>query len=424
MYIASVGLLLVLAVRNLFRHPRRTLLTVSALVLGIGLMVLGRAWTGAMERAVVVPAKDGTLGHVQVFAKDAAADEGGHVSFIMPQNNYRMIPDPRGLIRRVLEGEPRLAAGLSRLMVGALLSSGEESLEGILIGIDPAARPEVYPAVALREGRHFGPGERGVLLNSGVARRLGVGVGGSVVALGNAADGRMTAVKLNVTGIWRIPGLESYEWSACYADLASVQELVDVAPAAAVLVFRQKDPDAPSAPIAAALNARFAREGIAAEAHTWEEMGGPFIGGVLLTRFIASITDVIMAIIVAAGVMNTALMAVFERTREVGTLRAVGARRARVLFLFLTEAALLGAAGATGGALLGAGLVAFFGRFGIPAFSEAQRYSYGGDYLFPVLNAADLFAVPAIMLVVCVAAGFGPAVMAARMRPADSLRYV
>jgi putative ABC transport system permease protein len=422
MYISMV--VLVLAVRNLFRHPRRTMLTVSALVLGIGLMVLGRAWTGAMERAVVVPAKDGTLGHVQVFARDAAAEEGGNVSFIMPQNNYRLIADPRGLIARVLAEEPRLLAGLSRLMVGALFSAGDRSVEGILIGIDPAARPAVYPAVGLREGRHFAPGERGVLLNRGVARRLGVGVGGTIVALGNAADGRLTAVRLNVTGIWRIPGLESYEWGACYADLASVQELVDVDGAAGVLVFRQKDVDAPSAPIAAALNARFAREGIPAEAHTWEEMGGPFIGGVMLTRFIASITDVVMAIIVAAGVMNTALMAVFERTREVGTLRAFGARRGRVLLLFLAEAAMIGAAGALGGAVLGAGLVVFFGRFGIPAFSEAQRYSYGGDYLFPILNVGDLVTVPAGMLVVCILAGFGPAVMAARMRPADSLRYV
>jgi ABC-type lipoprotein release transport system permease subunit len=191
------------------------MLTVSALVLGIGLMVLGRAWTGAMERAVVVPAKDGTLGHVQVFARDAAAEEGGNVSFIMPQNNYRLIADPRGLIARVLAEEPRLLAGLSRLMVGALFSAGDRSVEGILIGIDPAARPAVYPAVGLREGRHFSPGERGVLLNRGVARRLGVGVGGTIVALGNAADGRLTAVRLNVTGIWRIPGLESYEWGAC-----------------------------------------------------------------------------------------------------------------------------------------------------------------------------------------------------------------
>src|SRR5688572_8066913 len=105
-------------------------------------------------------------------------------------------------------------------------------------------------------------------------------------------------------------------------------------------------------------------------------------------------------------------------------MRAVGARRGRELLLFMIEAALIGAAGAFGGAAVGAGLVVFFGRFGIPAFSEAQRYSYGGDYLFPVLSAGDLAFVPATMLVVCVIAGFGPAVMAARMRPADSLRYV
>ena len=62
--------------------------------------------------------------------------------------------------------------------------------------------------------------------------------------------------------------------------------------------------------------------------------------------------------------------------------------------------------------------------YGIPAFSEAQRYSYGGDYLFPTLDWTSVLTVPALMVVICVLAAFGPAVMAARMRPADSLRYV
>ncbi len=417
-------LLLVLAARNLLRHTRRTALTIAALVLGIALMVLGRAWTAAMERAVVEPAKDGTLGHVEVFAKDAAADEGGAVQFIMPQNNYRLIAEPRALVARILAAEPRLAAGLSRLMVGALLSSGDTSVEGVLIGVDPRERPAVYPAVGLREGRHFAPGENGILLNRGVARKLGVGVGGTVVALGNAADGRLTAVRLSVTGIWRIPGLDAYEWGACYADLAAVQQLLDVGDEAGVLVMRQKDASAASGPIAAHLNDFFRRERIPAEAHTWEDMGGPFIGGMLVTRFIADIMDLVMTVIVAAGVLNTALMSVFERTREIGTLRAVGARRSRVVVLYLLEALMLGTLGAAGGALAGAGAIAFFGRFGIPAFSEAQRYSYGGDYLFPVLRLADVVNVPALMILVCLAAATGPALLAARMRPADSLRYV
>jgi putative ABC transport system permease protein len=417
-------LLLILAARNLFRHTRRTLLTASGLALGIGLMVLGRAWTAAMEKAVVEPAKGSALGHVLVYARDAAADEGGDISFILPQNNHRLIAQPQSLIARVLEAEPRLGAGLARLMVGAILSSGETSMEAILIGVDPRARAAVYPSVELREGRHFQPDENGILLNPGVASRLGARLGDTVVALGYTTDGRLNAVRLKVTGVWVVKGLEAYEWGACYVDLAAVQQLLDVGEAAGVLILRQKDLEAPSGPVAASLNALFQRADIPAEAYTWEEMGGPFIGGVLLNRFISGVTNVLMALIVAAGVMNTALMSVFERTREVGTLRALGARRARVLAIFLLEAVMLGVGGAALGALLGTTLIAVLGRFGIPAFSEAQRYSYGGDYLFPSVSWTDAVTVPAAMVLVCVLAAFGPALMAARMRPADSLRYV
>jgi putative ABC transport system permease protein len=417
-------LVLALALRNLFRHTRRTLLTGAALVLGIGLMILGRAWTDAMERAVVEPARDGTLGHVQVYARDAAADEGDAVSFIMPQNNYRLIPQPRALVERILAAEPRLAAGLPRLMIGALLSHGDTSLEGILIGIDAGDRETVYPALELREGRQLRPGERGILVNRNVARKLGVRLGDQVVALGNTSDGRLSGAKLPVVGVWMVKGLEAYEWGACFVDLASVQDLLDAPDAAGVLILRQKDPRDDAAAIAASLDAFFRREDVPAEAYSWEEMGGPFIGGMLLTRFVAGIMNAVMTLIVAAGVLNTALMSVFERTREIGTLRALGARRARVLALFLLEALLLGLGAAAGGAGLGAGLVSLFSRRGIPAFSEAQRYSYGGDYLYPTLDWGQVVALPPLMVVVCVLAALGPALMAARMRPAESLRYV
>lgn len=417
-------LVLLLAVRNLHRHARRSVLTGAALTLGIALMILGRAWTSAMEQAVVVPAKDAALGHVQVYARDAAAEAGGAISIVMPHNNYRLVAKPHAVLRTILAEEPRLQAGLARLAVGALLSSGEKSVEVALLGIDPLARAQVYPRLELRAGRFFEPGEHGVLLNPGVARRLGAQLGETLVALGTARDGRITAVRLKFTGLWLVRGLEAYEWGACYADLAATQELLDAGDAAGVLILRQRDPQAPAAPIAAALDERFRRQGLSYESHTWEDVGGPFIGGVVLTRFVTRFTDVIMALIVAAGVTNTALMSVFERTREIGTLRALGIRRARVWMLFLSEAALLGLAGAAGGAVGGALLVTLLGHSGIPAFSEAQRYSYGGDRLYPTLDWSDVCGVPLAMLTVCVLAALGPALMAARQRPADALRHV
>jgi putative ABC transport system permease protein len=420
----ALRLLAVLALRNLLRHKRRTVLTAAALVFGIAIMILGRAWTRATETAVVEPARLATLGHVLAFAEDAAADEGAEISFIAPQNNYRLIPEPQKVIDAVLREEPRLAAGIARLMVGALLSSGDVSMEGLLIGIDPRARAAVYPALGLREGRFFEPGEKGVLLNRSVARKLGVGVGGTVVALGTTADGRLSGVKLAVTGIWTVRGLDAYEWGSCYVDLAAVQELLDAGDAAGVVIFRQKDDHAPSAPVAAAVTTALQRNGIRARAWTWEEMGGPFVGGLIVNRVVGGILHVVLAVIAAAGVLNTALMSVFERTREIGTMRAVGSRRSRVVALFLLEGFFLGVAGAALGGLLGAALVRFFSVHGIPAFSEAQRYHYGGDRLYTALAGGDLVAVPALMIVVSVLASLGPALMAARLRPAEALRHV
>jgi putative ABC transport system permease protein len=191
--------------------------------------------------------------------------------------------------------------------------------------------------------------------------------------------------------------------------------------AAGMLILRQRDPDAPPAPIAASLQRA---EAGALEVHTWEELGGPFIGGSILTRFVARIMDFMMAVIVAASVLNTAMMSVFERTREVGTMRAVGSRRAHVRGLFLLESLVLGTGSAVAGTLAGILLIVVLGYVGIPAFSEAQRYTYGGDFLYPRFAWAHIAWVPLGMILVCVAASVGPAWSASRLRPADALRHV
>jgi putative ABC transport system permease protein len=413
-----------LAFRNLSRHRRRTGLTIGALAFGIALMVLGQAWTDAMERAVVDPAKNATLGHVQIYRSDAAADETGDISFIMPQNNYRLISNPLALIEEAKRIDPRIESGLARLMVGALLSFKDTTMDGVLIGIDPKARASTYPALSVVEGRHFEPGEKGVLINRGVARKLGIGPGDDLVALGTTSDGRLNGTKLRVTGIYSIKGLEAYEWGACYADLAGVQEILDVPEQAGLLVLRLKDSGRDADSVRDRLNAAFKTRGTNAVAFTWEDMGGPFIGGMLVTRFIASIMNFVMGVIVAAGVLNTVLMATFERTREMGTMRAMGARKQDVLSVFLSEGFLLGLFGATLGALLGAFAIVTFSHYGIPAFSEAQRYTYGGDRLFPALKLHDVVTPPLIMLGISVLAALIPSLQASRQPPAESLRYV
>lgn len=387
-------------------------------------MVLGQAWTEAMERAVVDPAKNATLGHVQVYRSDAADDGTGEISFIMPQNNYRLLDAPDAVITEARRIDPRIQSGIARLTVGALLSFRETTMDGLLIGIDPKARSATYPALAVVEGRHFEAGENGVLINRGVAKRLGLAVGDEFVALGTTSDGRLNGVKLKVTGIYSIKGLEAYEWGSCWVDIAAVQQLLDVPGQAGTVILRMSDGGREARDVRDRLNAAYAAKGVKARAFTWEDMGGPFIGGMLVTQFIATIMNFVMGIIVAAGVLNTVLMATFERTREMGTMRAMGARKRDVLAVFLAEGFFLGAIGALSGALLGAGMISWFASHGIPAFGEAQKYTYGGDRLYPILHLVDVVKPPVIMLAVCVLAAFLPSLSASRQRPAESLRYV
>ena len=113
-----------------------------------------------------------------------------------------------------------------------------------------------------------------------------------------------------------------------------------------------------------------------------------------------------------------------ETSRPPMTAIAMGARKLDVLSVFLSEGFLLGLFGAVLGAVLGASIITFFSHYGIPAFSEAQKYTYGGDRLFPILRIMDVVTPPAVMLGVSVLAALIPSFSAARQRPAESLRYV
>ena len=132
-----------------------------------------------------------------------------------------------------------------------------------------------------------------------------------------------------------------------------------------------------------------------------------------------------MAIIVAAGVLNTALMSVFERTREIGTLRAVGRAAPHPEPLFLVEAALLGLAGGRRRRRCWRGARRLLRpRRASPPSARPSAIPTAATTSSRSLNWADVTRVPAVMVVVCVLAAVGPALMAARMRPADALRYV
>ena len=366
-------LLVVLALRNLLRHKRRTLLTAAALVFGIAIMILGRAWQrghreggGGAGQALDPRPRAGLRRGRGARRRAARSPSSRRRTTIASSRSRRRSSTPSCARSRASRPGSRgsWSGPSSRRATSRWRASSSASTRG--------ARAAVYPALELREGRFFEPGEKGILLNRG---RRAQARGGGGRDRGGARHHRGRAPR-------RREAHRDRHLDGAGSRRLRVGVVLHRPRGGAGAARRgrrgggrsssgRETATLPSAPVAAAVTAALQRNGIRARAWTWEEMGGPFIGGMIVTRFVGGILHAVLAIIAAFGVLNTALMSVFERTREIGTIRAVGSRRSRVVALFLLEGALpRGGRRGPVARFLGAALVHYFSH---PRHPRLQR---------------------------------------------------
>ena len=155
------------------------------------------------------------------------------------------------------------------------------------------------------------------------------------------------------------------------------------------------------------------------EVHTWQELQ-PFVRDVIRRQeFVLALISTILFVIILTGIINTMLMSVFERVREIGTMLAVGVRRRQVLGLFLLEAAVLGMVGGAGGVGVGAVVVGVLGAKGI----AMENLGTGGPVLLrPELDPPFVGMAFAVAVGGAVLAAAWPAWKASRLNPVDALR--
>jgi ABC-type lipoprotein release transport system permease subunit len=158
----------------------------------------------------------------------------------------------------------------------------------------------------------------------------------------------------------------------------------------------------------------------------WSDIDHEIIGVQAFQNAILNIVLIVVFAIVALGILNTQLMSLFERVREFGVLMAIGARPRWVMSLIVTESALLGAVGTVCGALIGAAMIAHFGRTGLH-LPVGDAFSYFLPFPSVIFMrpswAAHLFAGAAVFTT-ALAAALPPALRAGRLRPAEALRHV
>lgn len=323
---------------NTRRNRRRSLVTVAIAALGTAAILLAGGFALSTYQGLA-EASARTTGHL-VLARTAQFD------------GFEDTPLQHGLtdaqaLRQRLLADPAVRQVLPRVEFGGLISNGDKSVIMMGVGIEPDAEFAVKgPFLTVQAGRELAGAERGaVMLGAGLARNLKVQPGASLTLLAGTTEGAMNALDVTVAGVVST-GVPEIDQRLVYTDVATAQRLLVTDRVSSLGIFLDR--------MEATLPAR-ARLGASLPdlaLRTWEEQA-PFYRSVraLYNRIFGAL-GLIIGVIVVVVVANAMAMSVIERTREIGTLRALGTRPGQLLQTLAMEGLLLGAAGGAIGAAI------------------------------------------------------------------------
>jgi putative ABC transport system permease protein len=433
-----IGLDLHIAARNLAAHTRRNLLLGGALAAVTGLLVLLGALTSGMESSMMESATTLMTGHVNV---------GGFFK-ITSSSTAPLVSEYPKVLEEVRRRVPEIDYVTVRGRGWAKAVSEAKSMDLVLAGVDVASEPSFRSVLRLKEGRLEDLGQPDtVLLFEGQADRLKVKVN-DVLTLSaptargtnNTADVRVAAIAKNVgllsafsafiqaDTLRKLYGLKSNATGAIHLFLKDPRDARAVAArlrsALAAAGWRVMDPE--DKPYWMKLMQSVPSEdwtGQKLDVTTADDEMGQFKQFILALRVVTGLLVVILMVVVVIGILNTLAIAIRERTREIGTLRAIGMQRGKVRWLILLETALLGVGGTAAGAILAAALAAGVNAIGI-RLPEAAQVFLAQERLTFLLDARAIAQNAAFLAAITIAASLLPARRAARLAPITAMHHV
>ena len=395
-----------LAFRNVGRNKTRSLLSSLAVGMGMALLllmasVLEGEMKGALQNTIRLQS-----GHLQIRP---ASYEEGKLSLKWED----LIENPDQVVGQI-KSIPQVVVATPRLIASTILTVGDESKGVQILGIDPDSPANQPFREGMIDGAFITADDReGILIGNILAEKLNINVNDKVNLLVTTANGDVNEQLFTVRGIFttRTPG---YDESTIFMPLAKAQAITATENHASTIFVTLKDENQAEA-VAQALKSNNLK------VLTWRDQNQ------FIVQFedYANVFFVFMYLIVlgitATVVTNTLVMAVFERTREIGILAAIGMKGGGIMGQFLAEAALLATGGVLGGLILGGALVAYFTVYGIYIGDYGITGVLFEDHIYAHLTLANTVILCTVTYIITLLASLYPAWLAARMEPVTAL---
>ncbi len=403
-----------LAWRNIWRYRRRTVIVVLAIALGLALMMWYDGLIAGFDQAIYGNAIKVLGGNIQVYA------EGYHSK----TNSNALLPlaDDQAVVKAAL-AQPQVLAATRRITTGGLATSREGAFGVEITGIEPEAEKDVNLAAQhIIAGRYLTSNDADMMLvGKGLADAMGIQVNDRITLVGQATHAQTRQRTMTVAGIFDL-GMPDLEKRTIYVSLSEAQDLYGLAGQTTEVAIVLKQLGEEGVVIA---KLRPLLPGY--EINSWET-NFPELQATINTKSgVMNIFGVIMVLIAAIGILNMLLMAVYERTREIGLLGAMGLKPRQISFLFILEGTLIGLVGVVVGIILGLSINGLFKLVGLDFTQYASLTSYMAlisGRVYPTWGVDKLLWRSLTVAIISALAAFYPAHEAAQREPADALHYV
>ncbi|MGB0467483.1 MAG: ABC transporter permease [Pontibacterium sp.] len=402
----TLNLFICLAWRNLWRNGRRTLLTMVAIILAVASMVSLGSFMTAWNNSTLDVTIENLTGHIQIHAPGYLDD---------PNIEHSMAPINADL-KAYLQAAPVIAWS-ERVRLPAMIRTERESSPVELLGINPAAELGLsFISGAVVQGHYFNDAhERGILIGKTLMDRLQTKAGRRVVVMSQGINGQIRELGTPVVGVFR--GAPEMERSVAFITLPRAQNMMGLGSHYFEISLKVDDTEA-LPEVVKALQKRAPELDIRA----WDELQ-PFTKAMLeMSEGSILIWILVSFSVVAFGLVNTLLMAVYERMREFGLLQALGMRPGWLLLQVLLESLMLVGAATLAGLLVGALIVlGYQDGLDLGSWGSGATYFGASSVLYPKLVWEELLYIGTVVLVLGVLASLYPAYRASRYVPVEVL---
>ncbi len=401
-----------LAWRNIWRNPRRTAVILTAVVIGVWSMVFLGALMRGIVRGMIQNGINTLTGHVQIHQAQYPQDPS-------VAHSIQGIERVKSMVAGELPAQSRVSF---RVRVNAVANNARHNGGVTLVGIDPQDEARVsFIGSSIVEGRYLKPDdENAIVIGRALAERFETRLGHKLILMAQNTRGEIASRAFRIRGIFRAE-MEATEKNFVFVTRSAAQQMLGMHDAVSEIAIVLPAHDQAAA-VARRLQQRFDNPDFVVT--TWRQALPLLTSYLELYDGFILIWFVVVFVAMGFGIVNTTLMAVFERMREFGLLKALGMRPRRILRGILTESFFILVGGMVLGDLLGLLSCWGFSVKGIDLSALSQGVEYAGmsRIIFPAVTARDLLNANLVVLVLGLLVSCYPAMRAARFTPVEAMR--